>query len=98
MLRVNGTLLDGLSDGEKMQDVSIKIAKALADQADVKFICFDGFQNLNPSEQKKMIQEARTDGYQWFFIVTDDGELWIEIIDDVEWELDGESKQVSLLE
>jgi hypothetical protein len=98
MLRVNKTLLDGLSDGEKMQDLAVKIAKALADQADVKFICYDGFQNLNPAEQKKMIQEAKTDGYQWFFLITDDGELRIEIIDDVEWPPEGESKQVTLLD
>jgi len=97
MLRVNGTLLDGLSDGEKMQDISIKIAKALADRADVKFICFDGFQNLNPIEQKKMIQEAKTDGYQWFFLVTDDGELRVDIIDDVEWPAEGEAEQMSLI-
>ncbi|MEN6312756.1 MAG: AAA family ATPase [Clostridiaceae bacterium] len=97
MLRVNGTLLDGLSDGEKMQDISVKIAKALADRADVKFICFDGFQNLNPIEQRKMIQEAKTDGYQWFFLITDDGELRIEIIDDVEWPVSGEAEQMSLI-
>jgi AAA15 family ATPase/GTPase len=98
MLRVNGTLLDGLSEGEKMQDISVKIAKALADRADVKFICFDGFQNLNPIEQRKMIKEAKTDGYQWFFLITDDGELRIDIIDDVEWLPEGEAKQVSLLD
>jgi hypothetical protein len=97
MLRVNGTLLDGLSEGEKMQDISVKIAKALADRADVKFICFDGFQNLNPIEQRKMIQEAFADGYQWFFLITDDGELRIEIIEDVDWEPGTEPKQMSLL-
>ena len=100
MLRVNGTLLDGLSDGEKMQDIAIKIAKALADRADVKMICFDGFQNLNKAEQKKVLAEARTDGYQWFLLVTTDGELEIKIIDDVEWEPDGptgETEQTSLI-
>lgn len=100
MLRVNGTLLDGLSDGEKMQDISIKIAKALADKADVKLICFDGFQNLNPEEQRKVIREAKTDGYQWFFLVTDDSDLKIEIIDDVDWEPGkpaGDVQQTSLI-
>lgn len=95
MLRINGTLLDGLSEGEKMEDVAVEIAKALADKADVKFICFDGFQNINAAEQKKMIREAKTDGYQWFFLITDDGELTIKIIDDVDWE---PGEQVSMLD
>jgi tRNA U34 5-carboxymethylaminomethyl modifying GTPase MnmE/TrmE len=83
-----------------MQDISIKIAKALADRADVKLICFDGFQNLNPSEQKKVIQEAQKDEYQWFILVTDDSDLKIEIIDDIEWEPgkpDGGAEQTSLI-
>lgn len=84
MLRVNGTLLDGLSDGEKMQDISIKIAKALADMADVKLICFDGFQNLNPTEQAKVIAEAQKDAYQWFLLTTSEGDLKIDIIDGID--------------
>lgn len=84
MLRVNGTLLDGLSDGEKMQDISIKIAKALADKADVKLICFDGFQNLNPTEQAKVIAEAQKDAYQWFLLTTSEGDLKIDIIDGID--------------
>jgi exonuclease SbcC len=98
MLRVNGTLLDGLSDGEKMQDISIKIAKALADRADVKLICFDGFQNLNPSEQKKVIQEAQKDEYQWFLLQTSEGDLKIDIIDGIEdWSPENGAEQTTLI-
>jgi hypothetical protein len=41
---------------------------------------------LNPVEQKKMIQEAKTDGYQWFFLTTLDRDLQIDVIDDVDLE------------
>jgi DNA repair exonuclease SbcCD ATPase subunit len=82
MLRINGTLINGLSDGEK-KDLTMKIAKARAEASDLKIICFDGFQDLNPEEQAKYIEEAKRDGYMWFFLNTVDGELKIEIIDSV---------------
>jgi DNA repair exonuclease SbcCD ATPase subunit len=79
-LRINGTLINGLSDGE-MKDLSVRIAKSRAEAAELKIICFDGFQDLNPAEQKKIIEEAKKDGFQWFFLKTTDGDLNIEIID-----------------
>ncbi len=80
LLRINGTLINGLSSGE-MRDLSVKIARARAEQGYLKIICFDGFQDLNPEEQQKIIEEAKKDGFQWFFLKTTDGELSIEIID-----------------
>jgi DNA repair exonuclease SbcCD ATPase subunit len=80
MLRINGTLLNGLSDGE-MKDLAVRVAKNRAEAGDLKIICFDGFQDLNPEEQKKIIEEAKRDGFQWYFLSTTDGKLGIEIID-----------------
>ncbi|MCX7771635.1 MAG: hypothetical protein N2376_00795 [Clostridia bacterium] len=80
LLRINGTLISGLSTGEK-RDLAIRIAKKRAESGELKIICFDGFQDLNPSEQAKIIEEAQNDGFQWFFLRTDDGDLKIEIID-----------------
>jgi DNA repair exonuclease SbcCD ATPase subunit len=94
LLRINDTLISGLSDGE-MKDLAVKIAKNRAENGELKIICFDGFQDLNAAEQKKIIEEAKHDGYQWFFLVTDDGDLKIDIIDNVEWET--EPKQISLV-
>lgn len=80
MLRINGTLINGLSDGE-LRDLSVRIAKQRAEAGDLRIICFDGFQDLNPAEQQKIIEEAKKDGFMWFFLKTTDGELGIEIID-----------------
>jgi hypothetical protein len=55
---------------------------------------------LNKAEQKKVLAEARTDGYQWFLLITTDGGLEIKIIDDVEWgpgKPAGDVQQTSLI-
>jgi energy-coupling factor transporter ATP-binding protein EcfA2 len=80
MLRINGTLINGLSDGEK-KDLTMKIAKARAEAGDLKIICFDGFQDLDDDAQRQYIEDAKKDGYMWFFLKTESGDLNIEIID-----------------
>jgi len=52
LIRINGTLLDGLSDGEKM-DAAFKIA--LQRMGELKIMCLDGFEKLDEKMQKQVI-------------------------------------------
>lgn len=77
-IRINGTLLDGLSEGESF-DFAFKLAKAQA--GPLKVICVDGFQNLG-SKQQEILKEAMKDDYQYFILSTEDGkDLTIEIME-----------------
>lgn len=77
-IRVGETLIDGLSEGEKL-DFAFAIAKAQA--GDLKVICVDGFQNLG-SKQKSILESAMSDEYQYFILSTIEGqELNIEIVE-----------------
>lgn len=62
-VRINGTLLDGLSDGEKIS-LSMKIAKAQA--GELKLICVDKFESLDKAAQSKLLEEMTADEYQYF--------------------------------
>lgn len=66
-IRINNTLIDGLSDGEKLE-LAMKIAKAQA--GDLKIICLDKFESLNPAEQQKLIAEVQNDDFQYFITST----------------------------
>lgn len=75
LIRINGTLIDGLSDGEKLE-LAMTIAKAQA--GDLKIICLDRFESLK-SEQKEILETALSDDYQYFITEhTDDTEMKIE--------------------
>lgn len=77
LIRINKTLIDGLSDGEKLE-LAFKIAKAQA--GDLKVICLDRFESLK-SDQKTILENALTDDYQYFITEhTDDEELKVEKI------------------
>ena len=76
-IRVNGVLIDGLSEGEQLE-FAFNVAKARA--GDFKFICIDGINKINPADRKNIEGEMETDDYQYFVIETTDGELTIEII------------------
>lgn len=78
-LRINGTLINGLSTGEK-KELAMKIAKFRASQGQFRFICFDGFESLNPDEQNLFIKKALEDEFEWFITNTTDGEFGIEIL------------------
>lgn len=76
-IRINDTLIDGLSEGEAL-DFAFKLAKAQA--GDLKVICVDSFQNLG-SKQLKILEDAMTDEYQYFILSTEqDQELKIEVL------------------
>jgi DNA repair exonuclease SbcCD ATPase subunit len=75
LIRINGTLIDGLSDGEKLE-LAFKIAKAQA--GDLKVICLDRFESLK-SDQKQVLESAMNDEYQYFITEhTDGSEMEIE--------------------
>lgn len=79
-IRINDTLIDGLSEGESY-DFAFKFAKAQA--GELKVICIDGWQNLG-SRQQEIIESSKLDGYQYFVLETVDGqELNIEIMEEL---------------
>ena len=70
-IRINQTLLDGLSDGEKLE-VATKIA--LQRMGDLKVMCLDGFEKLNRAEQEKLMGIVKKHDIQAFVTITDDTE------------------------
>lgn len=54
-IRINNTLIDGLSDGEKLE-LAMRIAKAQA--GELKVICLDKFESLNPKAQKNYLKKC----------------------------------------
>jgi recombinational DNA repair ATPase RecF len=68
LIRINGTLLDGLSDGEKM-DAAFKIA--LQRMGELKIMCLDGFEKLDEKMQKQVIDICEQNDIQAFVTVTE---------------------------
>lgn len=68
-IRINGTLLDGLSGGEKLE-VAFKIA--LERMGALRIICLDGFEALNESEQVKILGLCAEHDIQAFVTITKD--------------------------
>lgn len=76
-IRINGTLIDGLSTGEAI-DFAFRLAKAQA--GDLKVICVDGWQDLG-SKKQEILESAMTDDYQYFILETTENEDFkIEIL------------------
>jgi len=71
MIRINGTLLDGLSDGEKLE-AAFKIA--LQRIGELRVMCLDGMEKLNESEQEKVLQICADNDVQVFVTITTDTE------------------------
>jgi DNA repair exonuclease SbcCD ATPase subunit len=71
MIRINKTLLDGLSDGEKLE-AAFKIA--LQRIGELRIMCLDGFEKLNETEQKKIIKLCEDNDIQAFVTITKDTE------------------------
>jgi DNA repair exonuclease SbcCD ATPase subunit len=71
MIRINGTLLDGLSDGEKLE-AAFKIA--LQRIGEFRIMCIDGFEKLNETEQKKIFKLCEDNEIQVFVTNTKDTE------------------------
>ena len=62
-VRINGTLIDGLSDGEKLE-LAMKVAKAQC--GELKLICMDKWESLDIDSQNKLLAEMTEDEYQYF--------------------------------
>ncbi len=75
-IRIDGTLLDGRSEGEQM-DLAIRMAKAQS--GELKLVCFDGIDKINPADRKLLEKDMYTDDFQYFFLGTTDGDLSVDI-------------------
>ena len=62
-VRINGTLINGLSDGEKLT-LAMRVAKAQC--GELKLICMDKWESLDKVAQAKLLAEMTTDEYQYF--------------------------------
>ena len=62
-VRINGTLIDGLSDGEKLE-LAMKVAKAQC--GPLKVICMDKWESLDKVSQDKLLESMTEDDYQYF--------------------------------
>jgi len=78
LIRINGTLIDGLSDGEKLE-LAMTIAKAQA--GELKVICLDKFESLNPAAQKGLLDKIKDDEFQYFITSTMSDEFKITKMD-----------------
>lgn len=70
-LRINKTLIDGLSDGEKLE-LAFKVAMFMI--GDLKLICLDRFETLNRKEQEYVIKICLENDLQAFATVVADQE------------------------
>jgi exonuclease SbcC len=79
-IRINDTLLDGLSDGEKLE-VAFKLA--LQRMGKLRIMCLDGFERLNESEQEKVLRMCEEHDIQTFVTrVEEQPEDGFEIVDE----------------
>ncbi|MDR3593809.1 hypothetical protein [Clostridium sp.] len=79
-VRINGTLIDGLSDGEKLE-LAMRVAKAQC--GSLKIICMDKFESLDKKAQEQLLKEMTEDEYQYFVTEvadTENGEIEVEKI------------------
>lgn len=71
LIRIDGTLLDGLSDGEKLE-IAFKIA--LQRMGHLRIMCLDGFQDLNKTERDKIVKLCEDEDIQAFITMTEETE------------------------
>lgn len=78
-IRIGGTLIGDLSDGEKLE-LSFTIAKAQC--GELKVICVDKWESLDKISQDELMKEMENDSYQYFVTeVTspEDGKIHTEV-------------------
>ena len=75
-IRIGGTLLDGLSEGEQL-NLALRVAKAQA--GELGLICIDGIDKINPSDRKWLEEEMLTDKFQYYILSTTEGDLSVKI-------------------
>lgn len=75
-IRQDGTLIDGLSEGEQLE-LAFRVAKAQA--GELKFICLDGWNKINPSDREWIEKEITEDDFQYLILETTDSDLTVKI-------------------
>ena len=84
LIRINNTLIDGLSDGEKLE-LAMEIAKVQC--GELKCICVDRWESINKLSQEILFKSMEEDDFQYFITEVAD-EFKIEkrgsIISDIE--------------
>lgn len=78
LIRINGTLIGSLSDGEKLE-LAMKIAKAQA--GELKVICVDRWESLDKKSQDLLLKDMENDNFQYFITQvfdTESGEMEVE--------------------
>jgi exonuclease SbcC len=79
-VRIKGTLIDGLSEGQKLE-LAMRVAKAQC--GELKIICMDKWESLDKQAQEALLTEMTEDEYQYFVTevaVTENGEIEVEKI------------------
>lgn len=82
-VRINNVLIDGLSDGEKLE-LAMKVAKAQC--GELKLICMDKWESLDETAQNKLLEVMTVDEYQYFVtqvMNTKNNEVEVEKIGEV---------------
>jgi exonuclease SbcC len=75
-IRIGKTLIDGLSEGEQLQ-LAFRVAKAQA--GELKLICLDGWNKINPTERAWIEKEISEDDFQYVVVSTEDGDLAMNV-------------------
>jgi len=75
-IRIGKTLIDGLSEGEQLE-LAFRVAKAQAGQ--LKLICLDGWNKINPTERAWIEKEISEDDFQYVVVSTEDGDLAMNV-------------------
>jgi len=75
-IRIGKTLIDGLSEGEQLT-LAFRVAKAQAGQ--LKLICLDGWNKINPTERIWIEKEISEDEFQYVVVSTEDGDLTMNV-------------------
>ncbi len=75
-IRIGKTLIDGLSEGEQLE-LAFRVAKAQAGQ--LKLICLDGWNKINPSARTWIEKEIQEDEFQYVVVSTEDGDLTMNV-------------------
>jgi len=75
-IRQDETLIDGLSEGEQLE-LAFRVAKAQA--GELKLICLDGWNKINPSDREWIEKEIAEDDFQYIVLETTDSDLTVKI-------------------
>lgn len=76
-IRIGQTLISDLSEGEQLE-LAFKVAKHQA--GELKVICVDGINKINPADRDWIKAEMQNDEFQYFVLSTEDTDLDIKTI------------------